>query len=287
MPLTSLQLLSLEPSMSIAAFIPLLLSSVPPDGQPLLTARPLRWIVDPWIASPSARDRAALDALTACAWDLVVVLPSASALPAEAARLVRRSHVLTVGISAQALDAFRQNNARLLLQSPSEAPPLTALPDVSTPPPEALSSSKNLQLTTGLRRWLASPEAPKTAPSMLNFLAFRPGMSDSYKAYGRAIATDIGKRRGGVAKLVGIVPHDQRGGGADTDQQLVWDEVALAHYPTVWHFADMVLGQDYQAVNTRYRVDALRGTAILCCNELDKDVLDGLGAARAVAKPKI
>ena len=133
----------------------------------------------------------------------------------------------------------------------------------------AAAVQAHLSHRAALRAWFSSPSAPKTPPSMLNLLSFRPNQHESYKAYGQAFAKDVGSRRGGVAKLVGTVVGSD---GRRESEDKVWDEVALAHYPSVWHFGDMVMGKDYQAINAKYRVPAIRGTAILCCNELDEDV---------------
>ena len=47
-----------------------------------------------------------------------------------------------------------------------------------------------------------------------------------------------------------------------------WDEIALAHYPSTVHFADMLASEDYQEANQTYRVDSLEDTCILCTSEL-------------------
>ncbi len=97
---------------------------------------------------------------------------------------------------------------------------------------------------------------------MLNLLAFKPGLKSEYLKYGAEFAKSVGSRRGGNAKIVGSVIRD---GTADGEG---WDEVALAHYPSIWHFADMLASEDYQAVNKRHRVGSLRDTFILCTSEL-------------------
>lgn len=270
MPLTSLYLVSLDPSTSVSTFIPLLLSSLPRLEHPLLIARPLRWIIDPWISSPSAVDEATLKALTAPTWDLLLVFPSVVDLPGQMLNHIKQSYVLQVGISSKIIASFHKTNAALLHPSPGSIPSLTGSLDKG----QTSSSSKDLMLTPALREWFSSASAPKSAPSMLNFLAVLPGKLDSYKAYGRAFAEDVGARRGGLAKIVGSVVTPGDG------TQAVWDEIAVAHYPSVWHFADMTMGDDYQAVNKKHRVGALRGTAILCCDELDVEVLKGLEAAQ-------
>lgn len=123
-------------------------------------------------------------------------------------------------------------------------------------------SAQSLSLSPELREWIQNGVGKKQVPgavSMLNLLAFKPGMKESYLEYGRAFAESIGVSRGGNAKIVG---HALETGGA-------WDEVAIAHYPSIEHFGDMIASEDYQAVNQRFRVPALKDTFILCTNELD------------------
>jgi hypothetical protein len=117
---------------------------------------------------------------------------------------------------------------------------------------------------------------------MLNLLTFNPGTHDSYVSYGREFAKDVGRRRGGLAKIVGPVVS----GKDEKRPDIVWEEIAIAHYSSVWHFADMISGEDYQKVNSKHRVAALRGTGILCCNEQDDTILAGVRAAKTL-KAKI
>ena len=112
---------------------------------------------------------------------------------------------------------------------------------------------------------------------MLNLLAFNEGKKPSYLKYGAAFASSIGIKRGGVAKLVGNVtsqtPSHESGGR--------WDEFALASYPSILHFADMLASEDYQAVNLEHRVPSLRDTLILCTSEIE---IEGLGNGERAAK---
>lgn len=117
---------------------------------------------------------------------------------------------------------------------------------------------------------------------MLNLLAFKEGKKEDYLKYGEEFARGAGRKRGGEAKIVGSVIHGIDGGGegmADggKDGGPGWDEVALAHYPSVWHFADMLAGDDYQDVNRRYRQGSLKDTFILCTSEVAMEDLLGNG----------
>jgi hypothetical protein len=108
---------------------------------------------------------------------------------------------------------------------------------------------------------------------MLNLLAFNPGKKETYLKYGAEFAKSIGSRRGGDAKLVGTVIRERAGGNEDREGkgEDAWDEIALAHYPSIYHFADMLASEDYQAVNQKFRVPTLRDTCILCTTELGLD----------------
>jgi hypothetical protein len=112
---------------------------------------------------------------------------------------------------------------------------------------------------------------------MLNLLAFKEGMKKEYLKYGAEFAKSVGSRRGGNAKIVGTVIHPQDGTSDSGDG---WDEIALAHYPSIWHFADMLASQDYQEANHKYRVGSLKDTFILCTSELAIENLPKEGGAK-------
>ena len=49
-------------------------------------------------------------------------------------------------------------------------------------------------------------------------------------------------------------------------------QLALAHYPSLEHFVDMIVSEDYQEMNQRWRVPSLRrDTCILCTSEVALD----------------
>jgi hypothetical protein len=111
---------------------------------------------------------------------------------------------------------------------------------------------------------------------MLNLLAFKEGRKEDYLKYGAEFAKSIGSRRGGDAKIVGSVIHGKGDHKEERDDGEGWDEVALAHYPSIQHFADMLASEDYQAVNQKYRVPSLKDTFILCTSEIGLGI-DGVG----------
>ncbi|KAH9884604.1 hypothetical protein F4778DRAFT_556979 [Xylariomycetidae sp. FL2044] len=169
----------------------------------------------------------------------------------------------------------------------------------------ATTSSQNLEMTPELRQWVSAlPRALRAHPvSMMNLLAFHPGKVDQYRQYGAAFSARVGARHGGRVKIVGRVvdsplphPPPPRTGGKEgeageeevdeeeeeeTEGKEIWDEIAYVHYPTVEHFAAMASDPDYQEVNRRYRLGALRDTFILCTVEID-DEGNPVNAAAAV-----
>ena len=111
---------------------------------------------------------------------------------------------------------------------------------------------------------------------MFNLLAFNTGMKDEYLKYGAAFAKSIGSRHGGNAKIVGNVVSVN---GKEDKGEEDWDEIALAHYPSIQHFRDMLTSDDYQEVNHRHRVGSLRDTCILMTSEIGIEEVFGKGGA--------
>jgi hypothetical protein len=90
---------------------------------------------------------------------------------------------------------------------------------------------------------------------MPNLLSFNPNQKQNYQKYGAAFAERVESRHGGHAKIVGSVVSGQ-------GKEEGWDEIALAHYPSLTHFAAMLGSVDCQEVNKRHRIGALRDTCM-------------------------
>jgi hypothetical protein len=176
---------------------------------------------------------------------------------------------ITAGVSARLVSGFAERNHKMLHPAPPSVPALTG----SLDKPCLASSGQGLELTPDLRKWIASfsISSGRGSVSMLNLLAFHPNMKSSYLQYGRAFAEAVGARRDGNAKIVGnVINHDQGR-----------DEIAVAHYPSILHFADMLASEDYQEVNRRYRIPSLKDTCILCTSEI---ALDEAGFGQRAAR---
>ncbi len=268
MPICTVQLLSLNSS--IDTFLTALRKS---SLKPLTVARVVRWIITPTFLS-----REPLLSQSP-PWDVLLILPDAiKSLPADLESLVRSTWSIQAGVPSKLISSFDLGNSQPLHPSPDTVPPLTG----SLANPQKAGSTPSLELTDHLQSWIQGGKGPKGAISMLNLLAFRPGKKEQYLKYGKAFSESVGSRRGGVAKLVGkIVP------GTCSDACSEWEEVglsfwtytrtpivttnqfALAHYPSLDHFADMLASKDYQQANKTWRVPSLKDTFILCTTELD------------------
>ncbi|KAK8225504.1 hypothetical protein HDK77DRAFT_465207 [Phyllosticta capitalensis] len=257
MPVCTLYLVSLRTT--ISDFLYLLLKSEP---QPLVVSRVIRWVIVP--------ESLSVDPLLSrnIPWDLLFILPSEDGLSPELQEHIGNEWSVKVGVPSRIVSGFKERNEKLLFPKTEDVPPLTGALDQ----PRIAGSTQGLELTDELRGWIEgfSQREGQNAVSMLNLLAFKPGMKEEYLKYGAEFAKSIGSRRGGDAKIVGSVIDDGKGLGSGTGSTgKVWDEIALAHYPSIEHFGDMLASEDYQEVNHRHRIRSLKDTFILCTSELD------------------
>ena len=258
MPLVTAHLLALSPQTSVPAYVGSLRKA---SVKPLVVSRAVRWIIRPETLSTSK--------LLDTKWDLLIIVLTSSPLPVEFlnSNWVSSQWSITAGAPSSLVKDFSNHNERLLHPKKEDVPALTG----SMSKPRMAGSTQGLELNDELLQWSKSFDLGKGAVSMLNLLAFKSGKEahDSYMRYGKAFAESIGARRGGTAKVVGKVVPDQ---GTQAEDKAGWDEIALAHYPSIHHFTDMLASEDYQAINHEDRLPALRDTCILCTSELDPEL---------------
>jgi hypothetical protein len=255
MPLATVHLIALSPNSNISTYLRALKSI---SFKPLVISHALRWIVEP--------EKLSTDRLLSTNWDLLIITPTTTPFPETYLNKdwVSAHWSITAGVPSSIVNGFEERNKKLLNADPKDAPPTTASSGAG---PKIAISSQGLEATPELLKW-QNPAGASTPVSMLNLLAFHPGAEahESYMRYGKAFAESIGSRRGGFAKVVGKVVPKQ---GTEGEDVAGWDEVALAHYPSFALFVDMLASEDYQAVNHRDRLPALRDTCILCTSEVD------------------
>lgn len=58
-----------------------------------------------------------------------------------------------------------------------------------------------------------------------------------------------------------------------------WDEIALASYHSIRHFAAMAASEEYQSINRDYRLPSIDDTTIICTQEVDLNRLQSKSKA--------
>lgn len=240
-PITVL-LVSLTPSTNPSAFLHALKES---EVKPVLTARVVQWIINPTIA----------DHLLQHNWDFMIVVPTNTPIPHSVTKLFAHSFIIRIAQDDDMLSYVLQNNESLLH-------PATIDPTFNLEKPLVANSTQNVELTPALLAFAQSSFCPSGPVSMLNFIAFHPFVSakESYAKYIDGFKASVGSKRGGLLKVYG-----------ETVEMGIWDQVALAQYPSLEHFADMAADPDYQELNHKFRLSALRDTCILMTTEVNLD----------------
>ncbi|GAQ06236.1 hypothetical protein ALT_3557 [Aspergillus lentulus] len=268
MPGLTLHLLALAPSTTAESFLRQLRQSS--AVKVILASRPQHIVIPPTLIDSNL--------LTTTKWDLLVLLQPFSAakdaalesLPPNLQPLVQQEYRLAVGIPSKLLSSYDERD-KSLKRDASSIPLAGSLANA-----RQMSSSKNLELSPDLLAFMDTLTRTHNGPvTMLNLLHFHhPNGKKSYYQYGQAFIPVAGKR-GGNAKLVGNVIRpastaqvDSRG-RLDRSETDWWNEISLVHYPSIRHFCDMLAGDDYQAINEKYRLSALRDTFLLCTTEFD------------------
>lgn len=266
MPGLTLHLLALAPSTTAESFLRQLRQSS--AIKIILASRPQHIVIPPTLIDSNL--------LTTTKWDLLVLLQPSSrtqeaareSLPPNLQPLVQQEYRLAVGVPSKLLSNYDDRD-RSLKRAASSIPLTGSLANAHQKP-----SSKNLELSPDLLAYMDTLTRTHDGPvTMLNLLHFHhPNGKKSYYQYGQAFIPVAGKR-GGNAKLVGNVIRpastaqvDSRG-SLDRPETDWWNEISLVHYPSIRHFCDMLAGEDYQAINEKYRLSALRDTFLLCTTE--------------------
>jgi len=240
----TVSIVSVASPTSPSAFLQALKAS---ELTPVAIARVVQWIITPTRA----------DYLTAHNWDFMIILDSTStALPLALTSLCSDVYTARIQESATFAETFKTLNTGRLFPKPEEIPALANLPHK----PLLATSTQNVELTPSLLAFSTSSFCPTGPVSMLNFMSFHPFPSarTSYGDYIRAFTSSVGKEKGGIVKMLGEV-----------EDKGEWDEVALAQYSSLGHFADMMSDPKYQEVNRRLRLPALRDTCILMTTEVE------------------
>ncbi|KAJ5984059.1 hypothetical protein N7481_006158 [Penicillium waksmanii] len=271
MPICTLHLLALKESTDAQSYVQELQKST----KVILASRPRHIVIHPTNLDTTP--------LATEPWDLLLLLqPKANTtenpIPTSLRTAIKSEYKIPTGIPSKLLTSYTTRNK--VLQEKSSSIPLTGSLEKLLAS-GSKSSSQNLEISSSLISFMDELSQTHPGPvTMLNLLHFQqPGGKKSYYQYGQAFVPVAGKR-GGDAKLVGNVVTPQHGSKDPSSSSRAavaeewWNEISLVHYPSIRHFCDMLAGDDYQAINEKYRLSALRDTFLLCTTELN---LDGQG----------
>ncbi|RWA05918.1 hypothetical protein EKO27_g9179 [Xylaria grammica] len=257
MVLCTLHIIALKDGVTPASF----LASLRQAGvKPIVQARVFRWMILPTQISAGhllARN---------IRWDMLLILSDSSRISDSIrAASIAAEWTASVGTSSKLLSGYAVTNAALLNPLPSAVVPSGLDLDAA----KKADSSRNLELTPELANFISSlpPHLASHPVSMLNLISFNPGKQAQYVKYGQEFGARVGARYGGRVKIVGKVT----GSGAEDTKREGWDEIAFVHYPSIAHFAAMAGDKDYQEVNHKYRLGALKDTFIICVLEVTDD----------------
>lgn len=250
MPVLTLHLLTLNKATDPQSFIHQLKQST---TKVVVASRPRHTVIHPSILDKSP--------LATTKWDLLLLLQNTSAptedpIPSALRQSISTEYKLTTGIPSKLITSYPARDAEL--KANASLIPLTGSLD-KVLNGGAKDTSQNLEVSPELLEFMTTVSKTHPGPvTMLNLLHFHhPNGKQNYYQYGQAFVPVAGKR-GGSAKLVGnVVPpgqgRDSRG-LSDRPANEWWNEISIVHYPSIRHFCDMLAGDDYQAINEKYRL---------------------------------
>ncbi|OJD18499.1 hypothetical protein AJ78_01488 [Emergomyces pasteurianus Ep9510] len=260
MPLLTLHLLTLTSNTDPKNFLTELKKS--PGVKVVVSSRPRHVIVRSNILDGNP--------LQSTKWDLLVLLQSPeNSIPAPLrASHIRSEYTVNVGIPSKLISTFPSRDIKL--KRDADSVPLTGALDAARGKP----SSQNLELSPDLLKFMDELLKIHDRPvTMLNLLHFHPGGKPEYFKYGQGFVK-VASKIGGDAKLVGNVVKPAAGqrdsrGDPERPEGDWWNEISIVHYPSIRHFCDMLASEEYQEINAKHRLNALRDTFLLCTTEFD------------------
>lgn len=201
-------------------------------------------------------------------WDILLIFPGATqSLPPALDKVIRAQWSITFEEEVDANSSFQ----RLIgVQAGQETSPLTGAWRHDLPPEvETEEGTLELKMTTAMQKWISAlgqQEDGKGQVSMFNLMAFEDSSHRmGYMRYVDEFVKGTGTRWGGKGKVAGnVVSCSSTAEGVHE-----WDTMVIAQYPSIYHFAEMLVSEDYQEIDRKYRAGNLRDTLILCTLELE------------------
>lgn len=180
MPLLTLHLLRLDPSVEIPKFLRAFGDE--PNVELVVASQPRHPVIRP--------TRVDADQLMSKPWDLMVLIRSpANALPTSLRSAVREEYKLDVGISSKLLSHYRQHDQGL--KDKAARVPLSGALEKA----QARPSSQNLELSPDLIAFMEELSKDYDKPvTMLNLLSFQEGGKPKYYQYGQVCSGPLPSR---------------------------------------------------------------------------------------------
>jgi len=286
MPLLTLHLLRLKTSCSAKDFLGQLQTAA--SNIEIVVAAEPRFLV----VRPTKQDVSLLQDVE---YNLMLLLrgqdgSEATRLMAKLSSSIEKEYKMFVGIPTKITSTYKDRN-QTLLDEAARAPLTGSLDNPKIP-----DSSQNLELSPDLLRFME--ENRSAGPmTMLNLLNFHKDGKPSYYQYGQVGSPctlllyqcslsslqgfkEVAGKRGGDAKIVGNVVAAPEAAATSQDHETVvagadkWQEVAIVHYASIVHFCDMLAGEDYQAINAKWRLPVRRTRY---CSNRSADFVTGFG----------
>ena len=256
----------LSSSTTAAQLLDLLAAASQP--KPLFLAKANNWIIQPEAEPPISPDL-----MANVPWSVVVIYTKPNGLPQDAQTQRAARWTLEFSLPTQMASGFVASGKQL------RETPKTRSHEFDTSlaggdkdlPSGSTSLSQALDITPALSRWFddfSRTEDGTKAIVMLNLIAFVDDGS-KYLQYRNAFAKSVGSRHGAAARLLGTAEVESASSQTNgSKNEKWWDRVALIHYPSILHFADMLAADDYQEASHKYRTGSLVDNPILCLTEV-------------------
>ncbi len=201
-----------------------------------------------------------IDPLNTTAWDVFLLFAGSVELPAETKTYVKADWKLEADAPPPMLGAFSTTNQRQSRPKAEDVPPLTGKWDHPDKPDPGIH--QKLDYSPELQDWVRTfgTREGEGAVSMLNLLAYHDGKRETYMKYVEAFGASVGKAVGSEAKIIGHVTSCS----STPDGEREWEDAAIVHYPSIYHFADVLGNEEYQKLDVKYKVGTIKDTCILC-----------------------
>ncbi|KAK5175364.1 uncharacterized protein LTR77_000503 [Saxophila tyrrhenica] len=279
---TTFHLVKLNNSATGGAFLQSI-RSLPSQNRPLYIGQCHHWIHAPHLS---------VEALTGSGdtmqrWDYLLILTTQS-LPDTLKLSVEATWSITAIVDDELLanlaEAKRQRGAAITPPLPQGWCPTDHSGLDAAEPPSDLETSLALSSyrlgspkdsnarPVALKNWVAEFGSRHTGPvQMFNLLSYLPSGRAQYFKYVAAFIESVGSSYGGDPVFIGF------GGVVDwsskddeqNEEGVGWEDCALIHYPSIWHFAKMLDDPAYADVDRRFKQGALRDNPLVCCSEID------------------